>query len=100
MKLFAVHDTKGGFFLPPFTESSTVAALRGFEVAVNDGKAIFSRFPDDFALVELASFDQVTGELVPLSSPQNLGTARTVLKSPPTQTSFESMKLSDMKAPQ
>jgi len=80
MKLFAMHDIKAGFYLQPFPETSTIAALRGFEVAVNEGKSTFSRFPDDFALMELADFDQHTGELIPHAVPQNLGTARTVLK--------------------
>lgn len=88
MKLFAVYDVKAGFYLQPFPETSTIAALRGFDVAVNDGKAVFSRFPDDFCLMELASFDQQTGEIVPHATPQNLGSARTVLKSPTEQNSL------------
>lgn len=83
MKLFAMHDIKAGFFLQPFPETSTVAALRGFEVAVNEGKSTFSRFPDDFALMELGEFNQQTGEIFVHASPQNLGTARTVLKTTP-----------------
>jgi len=84
MKIFAMHDKKAGHFLQPFPETSTIAALRGFEIAVNDAKSIFSRFPDDFSLVELAEFDQTTGEISPID-PRDLGTARTVLKNPPLQ---------------
>lgn len=88
MKLFAVYDTKACFYLQPFPETSTIAALRGFDVAVNEGKSTFSRFPDDFCLMELGSFDQKSGELVPNSFPQNLGSARTVLKTPTEQNSL------------
>lgn len=63
MKLFAMYDKKAGFYMQPFPDTSTIAALRGFEVAVNDSKSIFSRFPDDFELHELASFDQHSGEI-------------------------------------
>lgn len=80
MKLFCVLDTKANFFMQPFPETSTIAALRGFDVAVNEGKSTFSKFPDDFCLMELAEFDQQTGELIPHATPQNLGSARTVLK--------------------
>lgn len=81
MKLFAVYDTKASFYLQPFPETSTVSALRGFDQAVNADKgSTFSRFPDDFALHELATFDQQTGEILVHDKPQNLGTARTVLK--------------------
>jgi len=85
MKIFAMYDLKAGFYLQPFPETSTISALRGFEVAVNNAESIFSRFPDDFCLHELAEFDQHTGELLPHSPPQNLGTARTVLKQPASQ---------------
>lgn len=87
MKIFAMFDQKAQFFMQPFPETSTIAALRGFEVAVNDSKSIFSRFPDDFCLMELAEFDQNTGEITPIS-PQNLGSARTVLKAPVVQDSL------------
>jgi len=80
MKLFAMFDRKAGFYMQPFPETSTVAALRGFEVAVNDSKSIFSRFPDDFCLMELAEFDQHSGAIIPHHMPQDLGSARTVLK--------------------
>lgn len=85
MKLFSVYDTKAQFFLQPFPETSTHAALRGFDVAVNEGKSTFSKFPDDFCLMELAEFDQKTGALIPLTSPNNLGSARTVLRNAPQQ---------------
>lgn len=88
MKLFCMYDVKAGFFLQPFPETSTVAALRGFEVAVNEGKSTFSRFPDDFCLMEIADFDQSTGQLSPYEKPQNLGSARTVLKAPSEQNSL------------
>jgi hypothetical protein len=85
VKVFSVLDVKANCFLQPFSESSTVAALRGFEVAVNDGKTTFCRFPDDFCLMELASFDPQTGSLVPNASPLNLGSARSVLKPSPLE---------------
>ena len=88
MKIFAILDVKAGFYLQPFPETSTVAALRGFELAVNEGKSTFGRFPDDFCLMELAHFEQATGEIIPHKSPQNLGSARTVLKAPQAQTTL------------
>lgn len=85
MKIFAMYDTKAQHYLQPFPETSTIAALRGFEVAVNEGKSTFARFPDDFCLMELADFDQESGKITPLISPNNLGSARTVLKHPEVQ---------------
>ena len=91
MKLFAMLDIKANHYLQPFPEASTISALRGFEVAVNNSESIFSRFPDDFCLMELAEFDQQTGKIIPLVSPQNLGSARTVLKAPAVQASLPGM---------
>lgn len=88
MKIFSMFDTKAGVYIQPFAETSTIAALRGFEVAVNEGKSTFARFPDDFCLMELADFDQNSGEITPHVSPQNLGSARTVLKQHETQNSL------------
>ena len=92
MKIFAILDVKANHFLQPFTDSSTVSALRGFDAAVNEGKSVFSRFPDDFCLCELAHFEQATGEIIPHKSPLNLGSARTVLRQPEFQHSLPGMK--------
>jgi len=80
MKLFSMYDTKAQHYIQPFAETSTIAALRGFETAVNESKSTFQRFPDDFCLMELAEFDQNTGQIIPLMTPNNLGSARSVLK--------------------
>jgi len=80
MKIFCMYDVKAAHFIQPFSETSTIAALRGFDVAVNEGKSTFARFPDDFCLMELADFDPETGKITPHMSPLNLGSARSVLK--------------------
>jgi len=80
MKLFAMLDVKANFYMQPFPEKSTISALRGFDVAVNNSESIFSRFPDDFCLMEIGTFDQESGLLSAYDAPQNLGSARTVLK--------------------
>jgi len=80
-KVFAILDVKANYFLKPFCDDSTVQALRGFEVAVNETGSTFNRFPDDFALCELAEFDDATGTIHPHGNPLNLGSGRTLLKS-------------------
>ena len=82
MKIFAMLDVKANHYMQPFPEQSTISALRGFDVAVNNADSIFKKFPDDFCLMELAEFDQSTGEIIPHANALNLGTARTVLKNP------------------
>ena len=80
MKLFSVLDVKSKSYLKLWAEKSTVEAVRGFNVTVNETDTMFKRFPDDFCLMEIGSWDQATGILTPLDSPLNLGSARTFLR--------------------
>lgn len=80
MKMFSVLDVKAGFFMTPFCESSTVQALRGFEIGANDPKSTFNRFPDDFALMEFGEFNSQTGEFKLHAAPLNLSTARALIR--------------------
>lgn len=95
MKLFSMYDVKARNYIQPFSETSTIAALRGFEVAVNDGKSTFNRFPDDFCLMELGDFDSETGLITPATSPINLGSCRSVLRPAPEQNSLPFSRPSD-----
>lgn len=79
MKLFAVLDVKAGFFNPPFPAESTIEAIRGFTVSVNDPKTTWNRFPDDFALMEFGEFVRQSGEFKLLPAPLNLATARSLI---------------------
>lgn len=83
MKLFAVRDLKANMFLKPFSDTSTANACRGFDNVCNSPDSPFNRFPDDFALMELGDFDPVEGRFSPHDYPQNLGSARSMLRSKP-----------------
>lgn len=85
MKIFSVMDTKAGTFLRPMSESNLVHAIRAFEVACNEPSSTFNRYPDDFSLFELAEFDVQTGTITPLVAPQNICTARSLIKQAPVQ---------------
>lgn len=80
MKLFTFLDVKANYFMNPFSERDTISALRSFKVAANDPKSTFNKFPDDFCLMELGSFDPQTGSIDLLSAPNNLATARSLIE--------------------
>lgn len=80
MKLFSVFDVKAKHFNQPFMEKTTVNAIRGFEIAVNESESIYKKFPDDFALMELAEFDVNTGKLTVNEIPVNLGSGRSLVR--------------------
>lgn len=79
-KIFGVFDVKAGHVVRPFFDESNVNAIRGFTIAANEPKGNYFQFPDDFALVELGSFDASTGTISPLERMNFLCTARELLK--------------------
>jgi len=88
--VYSVHDTKVGAFAQPFFMRSRGEALRGWEDHVNDSSVMPNKHPQDFALFELASFDEDTGTFENLPAPLNLGLALQFRKAPQAPTPMES----------
>lgn len=61
MKLFTVHDKKAEAFLAPFVAKSVGDAARMFETECKNNDSMFSKFPSDFTLISLGSWDERTG---------------------------------------
>lgn len=76
-KVFTVYDSKAEVYRFPFFMQSAGMAIRAMIDLVNDGKSEISRFPADFTLFEVGSYNDQNGLLVALSSPLNLGVAVT-----------------------
>lgn len=75
--LFSIHDQKAEIFMTPFVAPNAATAKRSFAHAANDPNSDICRFPGDFTLFELGSFNGDTAELTPLKTPKNLGLAST-----------------------
>ena len=61
--LYCIKDVKVAAFTSPFTMPGDVQAMRYFhEIAVDEKTTIF-KYPSDFELHRLGSFDDSTGEL-------------------------------------
>lgn len=56
----AVRDLKADTFSSPFCEASEGTAVRAFQEAVNDPQTMLSKYPADFELVRLGTFDDET----------------------------------------
>lgn len=93
MKLFCTLDVKANHYLKPFSDENTINAIRGFEIAVNEGDNVMRRFPDDFALCELGDFDRATGAIKLHPVPVNIASGRSLVRPPKAgggpQMSFE-----------
>ena len=69
VKVFSVYDSKACFFGRPFFDQMEGSALRSFRDAVNDSSNpnnMWNKHPEDFSLFEVGSFDDQSGELVPI----------------------------------
>lgn len=78
--IFTVFDSAAGGFLDPFTAPTIEVAIRGFRELVNTQDHQFNRFPEDYTLFQLGTFNVETGQVSPLDTPHPLGVAVTYLK--------------------
>lgn len=76
---FTVFDSAAGMYLEPFFAPSIEFAIRGFREAVNTKDHQFNRFPEDFTLYHVGSFDQENGYFN-AQDPRSLGVAITFVK--------------------
>lgn len=79
--MFAIYDSKAGAFLSPFFSINTATAVRDFSRAANDADTQFFVHAADYSLMEIATWNPDTGELVPHVAHVNLGTALTFQQS-------------------
>ena len=63
--LYSVFDNKSGVFCKPFVSINDATAIRDFAHAAASPSTEISRFPNDFCLYRLASFQDVTGVITP-----------------------------------
>lgn len=75
--IFAVLDTKIGYFGTPFFAQNSAYAVRMFRDAALDPSTLFAKHPEDFFLYRLGTFDGESGYVEALSKPENLGSAVT-----------------------
>lgn len=62
LNLFTVYDIKKECYLPPFCMRTTAEAVRGFVTTLNDDKTDYFRYPQDFTLFHLGSYDDRTAK--------------------------------------
>lgn len=73
--VFAVEDVKAGVFGDPIVVEHEAIAVRSFAEVANDAQSNICKYPDDFRLVRLGSYDTVSGEIVCADAKQDLGFA-------------------------
>lgn len=60
--IYAIKDEKSGFD-KVFTSLNDAYANREFMIVVKDDQSLFNKYPHDFSLWRIGSFDSKTGEV-------------------------------------
>lgn len=81
LDVFAIHDRQGGFYSNPFFLQSVGIARRTFAEMAADLNNQVGRYPEDFALYHLGTFDNVAGTFT-LTQPDFICTAMALLQKP------------------
>lgn len=72
LKMFSIRDSKGEIFNTPFYSKTHGEAERNFHQLVKDEKSTVSKYPEDFDLYYLGTYDDNTGVTKSLDSPQHV----------------------------
>lgn len=70
--IFSVYDSKAECYLPPFFMRNRAMAVRAFQASVMEPGSDLNRFPEDYALFVLGTFDDSTGAFTLLAAPQSV----------------------------
>lgn len=72
-QVYSVRDAKTQAFSPPFIASNNGEALRQFDMLCKNPETMVHKFPADFALFHIGSFQEQLGLLVPAQQVQQIG---------------------------
>ncbi len=84
LKMFSIRDAKSEIFTNPFYKATHGEAERDFRTTVNNDKTTLNRYPEDFDLYYLGTYDDNTGFTASLDTPQHIIKAVQVLEQKPT----------------
>jgi len=62
-ELFAVYDNKAQAFATPFSMQNRAMAIRAFKYAVNDKSTEPGKYPEDYSLFILGTFDDADASI-------------------------------------
>lgn len=63
--IYSIYDKKAGLFFPPFMEATDGTAIRKMQdmVADNNPNNVFNHHAEDFDLVKVAEFGELSGSI-------------------------------------
>lgn len=72
LKVFTVRDSKSEVFNQPFFQRSHGEAERNFRTLVGDATSNISKYPEDYDLYYLGEYDDLSGKMSILDTPQHV----------------------------
>lgn len=63
METYSIHDSKSKTFSPPFFQRSRGEAIRAFSELANKQDNNIGKYPEDFCLYQVGTFEDNTGEI-------------------------------------
>lgn len=65
INLFSIYDLAAQQYIDPFPAPTTEFAIRGFREACTNPEHQFCKFPEDYALYHIGTFDPALGIIEP-----------------------------------
>jgi len=73
MKIYSIYDSKAEAYLQPFFSPNNAVAIRNFQNVLQDPNSNINRWPEDFTLFAIGTWDEDTGQITPAEQIKSLG---------------------------
>lgn len=78
--MYSIRDTKAEVYYTPWYKNTHGEAERAFLELAEDGKSTINKHPEDFDLYFVGEYDDTTGKLTPLDTPQHIVKAINIVR--------------------
>lgn len=72
LKAYSIRDAKAEIYNSPFYAKTHGEAERMFKSSTNDPQSMICKYPEDYDLYHVATFDDNSGIFTALSTPQHI----------------------------
>lgn len=91
LKIYSIRDSKGLIYNTPFYQRTHGEAERNFSTVANDTKSTIAQYPEDYDLYYLGDYDDQTGKITSLDTPQHIQKAAHCIKEKISPNSLQQM---------
>lgn len=78
--MYSIRDAAVSVYHPPYFQANDYEALRSFATVANDSKTSIHQHPQDYDLYYIGEYDDNTGKMSPLDTPQHLKKASEMMQ--------------------